>query len=253
MAPDGFLVSTARDMATYLQFQLGDGTWQGNRVLSAAGLARMHTAAVTTPPDVAAAHTDAYGMGWAIGSINGHQLIAHDGDTIGYHATMALLPESRQALVVLTARNGALTGAGVAYDAGLQVLAGAASESPSYAFWVTYAIVDVVSVVLLVLLVLSLVRRRWIGRVSARIGRYGPLRGIGVPVLRNLLFAAVVWVAVFYGLGTAVTGAPMSLAFAFGFVAPDLTLIVLFVVAYFLVRAIVAAAIGIRARQARTQ
>lgn len=248
-SPDGFLVSTARDMATYLQFQLGDGTWQGNRVLSAASLARMHTAAVTTAPDVAAAHTDAYGMGWAIGRVNGHQLIAHDGDTIGYHATIALLPESRRALVVLTARNGALTGAGAAYDAGLPVLAGAPSESPSHAFWVTYAIVDVISVVLLVLLVVALVRRRWIGRISARISRYRPLRGAAVPVLRNLLFAGVLWAAVFYGLGSAVTGAPMSLPFAFGFVAPDLTLVVLLAVAYFLVRAIVTAAIGIRAHR----
>lgn len=58
-APDGYLVSTAADMARYLRFQLGDGTADGERVVSAGGLAAMHSRQAATPPGVAAARTSA--------------------------------------------------------------------------------------------------------------------------------------------------------------------------------------------------
>jgi CubicO group peptidase (beta-lactamase class C family) len=101
--------ATANDMAHYLQMQLGHGSCQGTRVVSAARLRDMHTAATPTPPDTAAESTTSYGSGWGIGKLDGHVLLAHDGDTTGYHANMALLPEAGQAIVVLTARNGFLT------------------------------------------------------------------------------------------------------------------------------------------------
>ncbi len=244
--PDGFLVSTARDMGRYLQFQLGDGRWQGTRIISEENLLLMHTTATKTEPDTAAAGTDGYGMGWATGRIEGQELLAHDGDTVGYHDTMALLPQANSGLVVLTARNGALTSPGAAYNAGLVVLAGGPPPPTSHAFLITYGIVDLLCGGLVVLLVTSLIRRRWTARQRARIERYGPVRGITVPVLRNLLLAGLVWGAVFYAVGFMLLGVPLSVRFAFGFIAPDLTLIVLLLVVYFLIRATISALAGIR-------
>jgi len=70
--PAGSLHSTARDLAQYLRFQLGDGTWEGKRLISAASLAEPHTAQIVLPlhgptqamnPETLFLH---YGMGWVV-------------------------------------------------------------------------------------------------------------------------------------------------------------------------------------------
>jgi CubicO group peptidase (beta-lactamase class C family) len=94
--PDGYLTSTANDMAHYLQMQLGDGT----RLVSATSLRDMHTVATPTPPE----STTSYGFGWAIGRHDGHVLLAHDGDTTGYHSNLALVPGTGDWRCMISAR-----------------------------------------------------------------------------------------------------------------------------------------------------
>ena len=61
--PDGYIVSTARDLADYARFQMGDGTGpDGTRLLSADLLHEMHTAHVTVPG--LPLEMASYGMGW---------------------------------------------------------------------------------------------------------------------------------------------------------------------------------------------
>ena len=242
--PDGYLTSTANDMAHYLQMQLGDGSYQGTRIVSAARLRDMHTAATTTPPDAAAESTTSYGFGWGIGKLDGHLLLAHDGDTTGYHANMALLPETGQAIVVLTARNGSLTDASSAYRAGLTALVESPAPIPSSSFALTYVIVDAVAVaVVLAMAVTLLRRRRWSARVQRRAVRRGRVGAVAPTVVLDLLLAALVYVGVFTVSGILVQGFPFSVGVIFGFV-PDATTLVLLSTGFFVLKAVVDASLG---------
>jgi CubicO group peptidase (beta-lactamase class C family) len=242
--PDGYLISTADDMAHYLQMQLGDGTYQHTRIVSAAGLRDMHTAAATTPPDMAAESTTSYGFGWGIGKLDGHVLLAHDGDTTGYHANMALLPETGQAIVVLTARNGFLTDASSAYRAGLTALVESPSPTPDSSFARTYVIVDAVALAVVLAMAVSLARRRrWSARVQRRAERRGRVGAVAPTVVVDLLLAVLVYEGVFTGVGILQQGFPFSVRVMFGYV-PDVTALVLLAVAFFLLKAMVDASLG---------
>ncbi|MDM8085123.1 serine hydrolase domain-containing protein [Cellulomonas cellasea] len=240
---DGFLISTAEDMAHYLQFQLGDGTWDGARIVSAEGLRLMHSVQATTPPDVAAASTDAYGFGWGLGLLNGHALVAHDGDVTGFHSSIALLPDLDRGLVVLTARNGILVNAGAASRAGTQVLAGQPAPAVEDTFDRTYAVVTGVAALVVLTLVVGFARRRSsVRRRVQRSGRPGVVRAVTADVMG----AAAVLGAVFVGLGMLVLGGPLPLALAWTN-APDVTALVLLVAATLLVRALLTLGWGLAA------
>lgn len=101
--PDGFLISTARDLARYIRFQMGDGTFEGRRLLSTESMTIMHEPAVETGGQP---YLDHYAMGWHTGNIDGEALVAHDGNTFGYHADISMLPGLDSGVVVLVARSG---------------------------------------------------------------------------------------------------------------------------------------------------
>ncbi|WP_448640788.1 serine hydrolase [Geodermatophilus sp. URMC 63] len=244
---DGQLVSTAHDLATYLRFQLGDGTWQGRRVVSAAGLRAMHTAAVPTPPGAAAEDTASYGLGWGIGSVGGHRVVAHGGDEVGFHADVGLLPDTGQALVVLTARNGFLTDPAAAYRAGLHALAGLPAADPSRAFGWTYAVVDAATVLALAAMGWSLWRRRrWAASLPGRAARRGRWGALAPTVVLDVLLAGALYLGVFVGLGTLLLGSPFTVPLLLGS-TPDLLCLVLAGIAFSLVKAVLDLLLGLRA------
>jgi CubicO group peptidase (beta-lactamase class C family) len=113
IAPAGSILSSARDMAQYLRFQLNDGMYNGKRLVSSAALRETHTpqilmgggggggagpAADTTAPTT---YFRTYGMGWMITDYR-HQLMwDHGGNTEGSTAAMGMLPEQKFGVVVL--------------------------------------------------------------------------------------------------------------------------------------------------------
>jgi len=112
VAPTGGLWSSAREMASYLQTELGRGVSPaGERVVSAATLERTWQPGVAFPPPPpgtpAAITTLAqyYALGWVSGAFGGQRLIWHSGATLGFTSQVAFLPEAGVGLVVLT--NGA--------------------------------------------------------------------------------------------------------------------------------------------------
>ena len=94
--PAGYLISSAEDMTHYLIAQLHDGSYDGTAILSPAGTAEMHRAAVPT----LAADTS-YGMGWFVGPVNDLPAVFHQGETFTYHANIVLLPETDEGVVIL--------------------------------------------------------------------------------------------------------------------------------------------------------
>jgi len=89
----GSLYSTTEDLLRW-----EEGLFRG-RVLSPASLRKM-----TTP------FKNDYACGLHVNRINGHPVIEHDGNNIGFNADMAYYPEDAVAVIVLANLNGTVTG-----------------------------------------------------------------------------------------------------------------------------------------------
>ncbi|MFL5241629.1 MAG: serine hydrolase [Gemmataceae bacterium] len=99
--------STARDLAQWLKFQLGDGGWNGKRLLSAKNLEEMHTPQIalrmegTLKAANPATHLMSYGMAWLIQDYHGKKLISHAGAIDGFRAQLFLVPDAKLGIVLL--------------------------------------------------------------------------------------------------------------------------------------------------------
>jgi CubicO group peptidase (beta-lactamase class C family) len=107
IGPAGSINSSINDMSHYLMFQLGDGSWQGKRLVSESNLRMMHSpqTAVADPPAPFAfpelGHA-AYGLAWVVTSYRGHNLVWHNGGIDGFYALLSMLPDDHMGVVVLT-------------------------------------------------------------------------------------------------------------------------------------------------------
>ncbi|HYI10130.1 MAG TPA: serine hydrolase [Thermoanaerobaculia bacterium] len=108
MAPSAAIASTARDMARWLQFQLGDGTWEGKRIISAAAMEEMHSPQFvirTTAAMRAARNVDyfaGYGLGWQVFDYKGRTTFWHSGNGDGMPSYMSILPKQKLGVIVMT-------------------------------------------------------------------------------------------------------------------------------------------------------
>jgi len=96
IAPAGSINSNVMDMAQWLRLQLGDGEYEGQRLISEASLHETWTSQIEI-----AEGTD-YGLGWMIQEWEGQPVIQHGGNVDGFTAEVAMLPESDLGFVLLT-------------------------------------------------------------------------------------------------------------------------------------------------------
>lgn len=124
-APAGGINASANDMLHYLRFQLGEGTVDGTRILSAESLGEMHRSQIaideTGPVSRAALVAQergipapeslvsdfGYGLYWYTEQFGGHPVVQHDGQAMGFSASMSMAPEEGVGVVVLTNAHGA--------------------------------------------------------------------------------------------------------------------------------------------------
>ncbi|HYC59148.1 MAG TPA: serine hydrolase [Thermoanaerobaculia bacterium] len=105
--PANAVNSTAKDMARWLLFQLGDGMWEGKRILSAAAMQEMHEPQMIIPTtkEMRAGRGvhffGAYALGWQVMDFRGHKMFWHSGNANGMPVYMALLPEQNIGLCVM--------------------------------------------------------------------------------------------------------------------------------------------------------
>jgi len=100
--------STLKDIAKWLLFNLGDGTWDGKRILSAEAMSEMHspqniiatTAAMRKARNVH--FFGAYGFGWQVMDFRGHRMLWHSGSADGMPVYMCILPEEKIGVAVMT-------------------------------------------------------------------------------------------------------------------------------------------------------
>lgn len=95
LTPAGLITSDARDMSHYLIAQLNGGRYEGARVLSPEGIARLHRGSADMGGGVS------YAMGWVDSKMGDVPVVWHNGDTLDFHADMFLAPKSKWGVVLL--------------------------------------------------------------------------------------------------------------------------------------------------------
>jgi hypothetical protein len=104
--PAGFLITTASDMARYLEMIAGNGQIGGVRLLSEASMTQLLRGAA--PFDETG--KSAYAMGWVSDTFNGIPVVYHDGDTGRFSSVMAVSRGSHFGVVLLANGSGWLHG-----------------------------------------------------------------------------------------------------------------------------------------------
>jgi CubicO group peptidase (beta-lactamase class C family) len=92
MQSAGGLVSTARDMARWLELQLNDGRLDGRRVFPAGLVASTHRAVASQQAEFGPYTRDGYGLGWQTGRYGDEVLIHHFGNFAGARAHVSFMP-----------------------------------------------------------------------------------------------------------------------------------------------------------------
>lgn len=112
IGPAGSINSSVTDMLKWVRFQLAEGKVGGRQLVSPSALAETHTAQQVVPVTADAkklnpyTHLTSYGMGWFLQDYRGRQLDQHGGNIDGMSAMVALMPEEKIGLVILTNANG---------------------------------------------------------------------------------------------------------------------------------------------------
>lgn len=110
--PAGSINSNPVDMAQWVRFQLGNGTFGGKQLLSSRMMDEMHQAQTVIRVDSAAraanpdTHLQAYGLGWFVQDYRGRYVVQHGGNVDGFTALVAMMPEEKFGVVLLTNMNG---------------------------------------------------------------------------------------------------------------------------------------------------
>jgi len=97
--PTGGLISSAEDMSRYLIAQLNDGRYGDVKLLSAKGIAELHTPAIPFGEGY-------YAMGWTTAVMDGVTLVNHNGDAGNFHTLIMLIPEQNSGFVLLSNASG---------------------------------------------------------------------------------------------------------------------------------------------------
>ncbi|HJR62774.1 MAG TPA: serine hydrolase [Gemmatimonadaceae bacterium] len=111
IAPAGSINSNAIEMAQWIRLQLGNGTYEGKKLLSAEAVKEMHEPhtiirregpwAMMTPD----ASFMSYGLGWILHDYRGKKAVQHGGNIDGMHALVGMIPSEQVGVVILTNLN----------------------------------------------------------------------------------------------------------------------------------------------------
>jgi CubicO group peptidase (beta-lactamase class C family) len=106
VAATGGILSSARDMSQWMIFNIDHGIWKNDTLISAQSrnlLWTPHTSFTidhTNPGGTG--HFNGYGLGWFLSDYRGKMVVSHTGGYSGMLSAMALVPEEKLGVVVLT-------------------------------------------------------------------------------------------------------------------------------------------------------
>ncbi|MBX6365139.1 MAG: serine hydrolase [Gemmatimonadetes bacterium] len=108
MVAAGGIISSAHDMARWLELLLGGGERDGVRVVSAERLRELWTPQISFEVSAASerrfpsTHFRGYGMAFTLNDYLGRKIVGHTGGYDGMYSRVVLVPEERLGMVVLT-------------------------------------------------------------------------------------------------------------------------------------------------------
>ena len=97
----GGLISTANDMARWLEAQIDDGVVDGRRVLPAGLISSTHMSRVAQERTFGPYVRTGYGLGWQVGRYGDDLLLHHFGNFSGNRAHVSFMPERRLGVAVM--------------------------------------------------------------------------------------------------------------------------------------------------------
>ncbi|HEV8169449.1 MAG TPA: serine hydrolase, partial [Pyrinomonadaceae bacterium] len=95
-APAGAINSSARDMAQWVRLMLGNGVYNGKRLVSEKGFDELVRKQINIGGPID------YGLGWFLRQWKGHKVVEHGGNIDGFNAQVALMPDQKLGFVLLT-------------------------------------------------------------------------------------------------------------------------------------------------------
>ncbi len=95
-APAGAINSSARNMAQWVRLMLGNGVYNGKRLVSEKGFEELTRKQINIGGPVD------YGLGWFLRQWKGHKVVEHGGNIDGFNAQVALMPDQKLGFVLLT-------------------------------------------------------------------------------------------------------------------------------------------------------
>lgn len=104
--PAGSIMSTIKDMAVWVQFNLDNGKYNGKQIISEENMKELHKPQMllSAPLLVPLPEEDfySYGMGWFIEIYRGHKMVEHGGNINGFSALVTMVPDLNLGIVTLT-------------------------------------------------------------------------------------------------------------------------------------------------------
>lgn len=114
VGPAGSINASVRDLGKWIRFQLGDGTFEGKRLLSAARLAETHSPQMVIDMDGPTGvpsysknmnpetNMMSYGLGWVVQDFRGVHMLSHGGSIDGFRSQVALVPKAKLGIAILS-------------------------------------------------------------------------------------------------------------------------------------------------------
>lgn len=108
IGPAGSINASARELTRWVRLQLNDGTFAGNRLVSAASLAETHMPHTIIPQQGLDKELNpqtmqrSYCLAWIAQDYRGKAMLSHTGGLTGFRCRIVLLPGSKTGIVLLT-------------------------------------------------------------------------------------------------------------------------------------------------------
>lgn len=121
IAPAGSINSNIVDMARWVRLHLGQGVYGNRRIVSVEAIREIQTPQMVIRLEhpysmwYPEAHFLNYGLGWFLSDYRGRKVVEHGGAIDGMRAEVALIPEEKLGLAILTNMNGTLLPVAIMY------------------------------------------------------------------------------------------------------------------------------------------
>jgi CubicO group peptidase (beta-lactamase class C family) len=108
IGPAGSIISNAWDMSRWIRFQLNNGKWDGQQIISEQSIWEMRKIQIflglnrNTGKYRPNSHFRGYGMGWSVRDYHGTIIISHGGGADGMISEVTMVPEENFGFVILT-------------------------------------------------------------------------------------------------------------------------------------------------------